>query len=83
MELVAVNHGDDAAQINKYTAEGGFTFKIAMDRPKANDTGLSGKYGVKGYPSNYLLDSNGKIVFRSVGFDEAGIRAALAKLGVK
>ena len=54
-----------------------------MDQPKANDNGLSGKYGVKGYPSNYLLDSNGKIVFRSVGFDEEGIRAALAKLGVK
>lgn len=54
-----------------------------MDRPKSNDKGLSGKYGIKGYPSNYILDSTGKIVFRSVGFDEAAIRAALTKLGVK
>ena len=41
------------------------------------------KYGVQAFPTNYLLDSSGKIVFRSVGFDEAGIRKALATLGVQ
>jgi hypothetical protein len=54
-----------------------------MDRPNANNKGLTGKYGIKGYPSNYVLDPSGKIVFRSVGFDEAAIRAALTKLGIK
>ena len=41
------------------------------------------QYGVQGYPTNYLLDENGKVVFRSLGFDEAGLHTALAKLGLE
>jgi hypothetical protein len=41
------------------------------------------KYGVQAYPTNYVIDSTGKVVFRCVGFDPEGIKAALAKLGVK
>ncbi len=40
-------------------------------------------YGVMAYPTNYVLDSEGKVVYRSLGFDEKAIRAALEKLGVK
>ena len=35
------------------------------------------------YPTNYLIDADGKIVWRSVGFNEEDLRAALAKLGLK
>lgn len=64
--------------------DGKFTFKIGVGFTFGErDYGVPAKYGVKGYPTNYLLDSKGKIVFRSVGFDEAGIRKALEKLGVK
>jgi hypothetical protein len=41
------------------------------------------QFHVSAYPTNYLLDSKGKVVFHSVGFDEAGLRAALQKLGLK
>jgi thioredoxin-related protein len=47
------------------------------------DSPIFQQYAVQAYPTNYVLDSTGKIVFRSVGFDEPGIRAALKKLGVK
>jgi len=40
-------------------------------------------YGVMAYPTNYVLGPDGKVVWRGVGFDEAAIRAALEKLGVK
>jgi len=40
-------------------------------------------YGVAAYPTNYLLDANGKIVFRSVGFDEEGLKTALKELGLE
>lgn len=41
------------------------------------------KYGVMAYPTNYVLDENGKVIWRGVGFDEGAIRTALAKVGVK
>ena len=44
---------------------------------------LGKAYGVQAYPTNYLLGPDGKIVWRSVGFDEAGLRAALAGMGLK
>ena len=44
---------------------------------------LGRAYGVQAYPTNYLVDADGKIVWRSVGFDEAGLREALAKMGLK
>jgi hypothetical protein len=40
-------------------------------------------YGVRSYPTNYVIDSRGKVVFRCIGFDEQGIKKALADLGVK
>jgi hypothetical protein len=50
---------------------------------KARENSVFEKYGVQAFPTNYLLDSNGVVVWRSVGFDEKGLRAALDKLGLK
>ena len=41
------------------------------------------QYGVQAFPTNYVLDQDGKVVWRGVGYDETAIRAALEKLGVK
>jgi hypothetical protein len=83
LELIAVNSGDSREVINKYVAEGKFSFLIGMDNEGNKDYGTAGKYGVQAYPTNYVLDSNGKVVFRSVGFNPNGMKAALDKLGVK
>jgi hypothetical protein len=83
MELIAVNSGDSKEQINKYVDEGKFTFRIGMDDAGGKNHGVAAKYGVMAYPTNYVLDSSGKVVWRAVGFDETGLRAALEKLGVK
>lgn len=66
----------------KYQKEGGFTFPIVMGG-RGKDYTLGKAYGVQAYPTNYLLGPDGKIVWRSVGFDEAGLRAALAGMGLK
>lgn len=60
--------------------EGKFTFTIAME---GKNSKVSGRYGVQAIPTNYLVDGEGKIVFRSVGFNEVELRAALEKLGIK
>lgn len=80
-QLVAVNMGDSAKTIKSYYKTGGFTFPTVMTSfDKGN---ISEKYNVSAYPSNFVIDAKGKVVFSCVGFDEAGIRKALAKLGVK
>jgi thiol-disulfide isomerase/thioredoxin len=82
LEVVAVNHGDSAEVINKYATENKFSFKIVMGGQ--GDSYTIGKtYGVKVYPTNYLVDADGKIVWRGVGFSETKLREALEKLGVK
>ena len=76
-DLIAINSGDSSDTIRSYVNENGWSFKIAMDQ-----TGIADKYKVEGYPTNYVLDSQGKVVWRGTGFDEDAIRAALSKLGV-
>lgn len=44
---------------------------------------LGKAYGVQAYPTNYLVDSDGKVAWRGVGFNEPELREALAKLGVE
>ena len=43
------------------------------------------QYGVSGYPTNYLLDANGQIVWRGSGFegDLNALRAARKELGLE
>jgi hypothetical protein len=81
LNLIAINNGDKAEVINKYVAEGGFTFPIVLGERGQNS--VFSQYGVQAYPTNYLLDGEGNVVFRSVGFDEAGLRAALERLALK
>ena len=40
-------------------------------------------YHVEGFPTNYLVDSNGKIIATLVGFDEDAMKKALQKAGFK
>ena len=35
---------------------------------------MARNYGVQAYPTNYVIDSDGKVVFRCVGFDPDGAR---------
>ena len=47
------------------------------------DGKVAEKYKVSGVPCNYLIGNDGKIIARFEGFDEAGIRQALAKAGIQ
>lgn len=75
---MAINNGDDKSVINRYMAKEKFTFRVVHGTEKTFDA-----FGVQAYPTNYVVDARGRVVFRSVGFDEEGIKKALAKLGVK
>lgn len=78
-DIVAVDIGDSAAVIQKFWQEKGLRLRVLMDA----DGKVAEKYKVSGVPCNYLIGANGKIIARIEGFDEAGIRQALAKAGIK
>jgi hypothetical protein len=79
---VAVNANDSESIIQKYVQEGKFTFPIVMGGSGPNYT-LGKAYGVQAYPTNYLIGPDGKILWRSLGFDEAGLRQAIKDAGVQ
>ncbi|MGH9966940.1 MAG: redoxin domain-containing protein [Pyrinomonadaceae bacterium] len=79
--IVAINKIDDAAEIKAYVKNTGITFPIVMD--ERNVPGALGSYRIETYPSTYLLDSEGKIAYRFVGVNEAGLRGALQRLGLQ
>jgi hypothetical protein len=58
-----------------------FTFRIIMagGGDTSGDYALAKAYGVQAYPTNYLVGADGKILWRSLGFDETGLRQAVEK----
>jgi hypothetical protein len=85
MRLIAVNGFDSDAVINKYVQENKFTFSIGMADKKEGGGiyDVAEKYGVSAYPTNYVIDASGKVIWRGIGFNEAAIRKVLAEQGVK
>ncbi len=73
--MLAVNMRDTAEKVRKYFEKSGFTFKPVMQ--KADE--VSRQYGVRAYPTNYVIGADGKIVHRSVSYDEDALKAALEK----
>ena len=81
LELLAVNSIDDEGKIRDYVRQGGFQFKIGLGKKLASDVFRG--YRADTFPMNFLIDSSGNIVFRSVGFDEPGLRKALKQLAIQ
>ena len=81
--MIAVNQGDSAEVINRYVKDVGVTFRIGMNGAGAQDLGIPAKYGVTGYPTSFVVDAAGKVVWRGVPSDPSAIRAALEKLELR
>ena len=80
---LAINSDDDRATIARYVETSGWTFPIALGREVRGSLNIPVAYRVDLFPTNVLIDAEGKVVFRCTGWDEPGLRAALEKLGVR
>jgi outer membrane lipoprotein-sorting protein/peroxiredoxin len=81
--IVAIDKADAATDISAYLKRNGLTYPVLLG---GEDTARSvfARYQLhNAYPGTYLLDANGRIVYRAVGADIDGLRRALAKLGFK
>lgn len=76
--VLTVNSGDDVRTIRSYLEKNKFTLGVVRDEGE-----VSGPYGVKAYPTNYVIGPDGKVAERTVGFDEDKLRATLEKLAGK
>lgn len=74
MVFLAVNHGDSREVIQRYWEGSGFTLGWSQQI----SGNVSRAFGVETYPSNFVIDASGKVVYGSVGYDEVAIRRALA-----
>jgi hypothetical protein len=81
---VAINYQDPQDHVRAYIERGKYTFTVALGGP-GGETGVFKDYQVHAYPTNFLIDPQGKIVGRWVGYDEptmGEIKAALRRLGL-
>ncbi len=83
LEVVSVNSDDEEAAISRYVKTSGWTFPIALGSKERQGKSIPELYFVEMFPTNYLIDATGKVVYRRVGWDDVAIRASLKKLGVE
>ena len=74
--MLAMNWGDGVEVIRDYFKKNRFSFQPV--RQKAEE--VSQAYGVKIYPTNYVIGPDGRVDAAMVGFKEAVLRKALDKL---
>jgi peroxiredoxin/outer membrane lipoprotein-sorting protein len=80
-DIVAINALDDANNVKRFLREQAITFPVVL--AKDVTPGVIGNYRIETYPSTYLLNSEGKVVYRSVGVDEPGLMSALKDIGLQ
>ena len=65
-EIVAVNVGDSEQTARSYIKENNFTFPVLLDSYQA----VAGMYGIRGYPTTFIIDKNGNYLAKFVGSRE-------------
>ena len=74
-EIVGVA-ADEHEAVRQFTAERGLTWPQIVEPPGRRN--LTALFGVRGYPTAFLLDPAGVVIYRSDGYNE-GLEAALAE----
>ena len=83
---MAVNHGDDSTAVGTFARTHHLSLPLAVGRQGDKENPIFQAYRVTVYPTTYLIDEHGTIVWRGAGFS-AGLNQelseALGKLGIK
>ncbi|MFQ5422549.1 MAG: TlpA family protein disulfide reductase [Phycisphaerae bacterium] len=73
--FLCVGRQDSKRVVRQYWTAEKFALRVA--RQKGEE--VCKAFGVKGFPTNYVIDPAGRVLYRDVGYDEKAIRSALAK----
>lgn len=78
VNVLAFNRGDTPEVVKNYFSENKFSYTPIMAPVEVHQ-----KFGVRAYPTNYVVDSEGVVIDRFVGWNEQKLKDALAKKGIK
>lgn len=81
LNVIAVNFSDSAQAVRDFRKEFNLSMPIALGGN--GEDSIAMKFGVMAFPTNYVLDSEGKVVAQFVGYDEKSLLESLKKLGIK
>ncbi|HLI76150.1 MAG TPA: TlpA disulfide reductase family protein [Acidobacteriaceae bacterium] len=82
LEMVAIDKGDGAQPVQAYAKKTGLTMPLALGGPQIKGS-VFDDYKVEAFPVSYLVDPEGKVIFRSATGDVTGLQQKLAELGFK
>lgn len=83
LNVIAINKADSPKVIRDYTKKAGLSFTVLLGG-SVSELSVFSKYKVtESFPGTYLLDQNGRIVYRSNGQDLEDLKKTLAQLGFK
>jgi len=80
--VVGMNGFEAAPAVEKFAKDRKVSYPLLVPGTTP-ETKIAKLYGVTAFPTNYILDGDGKVVARFVMFQEEAAMKALAKLGIK
>ena len=82
LNAVAIDKADSGLEVSRYLRRTGITFPVLLGG-EPDDHSVFASYRVSTFPVTYLLDGEGRIVFRTAGADVKGLKEALTRLGLQ
>ncbi len=82
LDMIAVNKGDALQPVQAYAKKTGLTMPIVLGGPEEKGS-VFDSLKVEAFPVTYLVDPEGKVIFRSASGDLTGVERKLGELGFK
>ena len=81
LNVIGVNYSDSMEDVQAFRKE--FKLSMPLVLGGAGDDSVSSVYGIKGFPTNYVLDKDGNVVAQIITGNMDAIKKALAELGIE
>lgn len=82
LQMIAIDKGDDAQSVQSYLKRSGLTMPTALGGEQ-NAHSVFDTFKVQGFPTTYLIDPAGKVIFRAATPDIPELQRQLEKFGFK
>lgn len=81
--IVAVDRGDSPKTVADYAHRTGLVFPIVLGGELGKASVFADYKIAEAFPQTYLLDADGRVVYRTAGMDIEGLKRALQQIGFR
>ena len=67
-EIIAVDGKNDTERATKFIEKNGLTYTM-LENGEGDSEIVGGKYKVRAYPTSFLIDRDGKVMYFHLGFE--------------